>query len=57
MSEVEILRQKVKNQQAEIEWYQELYDRARAAQIQYAEEAERLRAENIELRTALMRPA
>lgn len=44
----------IKNQQAlEIEWYQELYDKARRAQIAYAEDAERLRQENERLRRQL----
>ena len=37
----------------EIAWYQELYDKARKAQIASAEEAETLRRENEQLRAAL----
>ena len=44
----------IKNHQnLDIEWYQELYDKARRAQIESAEEAEALRAENDRLRAAL----
>ena len=37
----------------EIEWYQELYDKARRAQIAAAEDAEALRQENARLRHQL----
>ena len=44
----------IKNHQSlDVEWYQELYDKARRAQIAAAEEAEALRAENERLRAAL----
>lgn len=39
--------------QLENQWYQELYDKARKAQIASAEEAEALRRENEQLRAAL----
>lgn len=41
------------NLMQDISWYQELYDKARRAQIESAEEAEALRAENERLRAAL----
>lgn len=41
------------NLMQDISWYQELYDKARRAQIESAEEAEALRAENDRLRAAL----
>lgn len=41
------------NLMQDIGWYQELYDKARRAQIESAEEAEALRAENEHLRAAL----
>lgn len=41
------------NLMQDINWYQELYDKARRAQIESAEEAEALRAENERLRAAL----
>ena len=42
----------IKNHQ-EIAWYQELYDKARKAQVASAEEAAALRRENEQLRAAL----
>lgn len=50
------LIQQVETYKQEISWYQELYDKARCAQIASAEEAEALRRENAQLRAELGRP-
>ena len=53
--EYEKLKQQISHLQWDIDWYQILYDKARAAQKHHAEDAERLRRENAQLRADLER--
>lgn len=53
--EHEKLKQQIAYLQWDIDWYQVLYDKARAAQKHHAEDAERLRRENAQLRADLER--